>query len=170
MRIALIERIKQSGLPTFDRPLPVGDLGGVLQGNDDYGSIGCNLSPSLSPKFFYDTLRLIRSQSDVQDVLVEVNEVIEEDPEAWPFFDRVYIYADATPQDIAHWAESLHPDSVDEGFIKGKPDSAPDLSPGFKCLWSGGTSLVGRPILAADPLSTGSGRLKGGCRPKGLPH
>jgi len=136
-RKGLIERIGQLGLPLPDRPLPLVTLEEFFVGNDDYGSIGCNLNPMLGPQFFFEKLRLIRRQPNVQDVLVEVVEVEEEDESMWPFSDRVYVFADAAPDAVGQWAAALHPDAVEEGFAAGQPDSAPELRPGFKCysLW-----------------------------------
>lgn len=85
-RRALIERIRVLGLPSPDRLLPLVTLEEFFVGNDDDGSIGCNLQPILGPQFFYEKLRLIRLQSNVQDVLVEVNEVVEHNPKTWPYF------------------------------------------------------------------------------------
>jgi hypothetical protein len=83
-RKELIERIKQRGLPSPDRPMPLVTLEEFFVGNDDYGSIGCNLTPMLGPRFFFERLKFILSQANVQDVLVEVAEVVEEDPATWP--------------------------------------------------------------------------------------
>jgi hypothetical protein len=136
-RTELIERIRMLGLPSLDRPLPLAALEEFFFGNDDYGSIGCNLTPMLGPQFFFEKLKFVRSQPNVQDVLVEVIEVEEADPTMWPFSDRVYVFTDGTPQDVAHWTLDLQPDAIEEGFTNGKPKSAPELKPGYKCysLW-----------------------------------
>jgi hypothetical protein len=101
--------------------------------NDDYGSIGCNLTLMLGPQFFFEKLKLIRSQPNVQDVLVEVTEVGEKNPTVWPFSDRIYVLADGTPEDVAQWTAALQPDAIEEGFSNGKPACAPELKPGYKC-------------------------------------
>src|SRR6266496_334692 len=101
-RKELIERIKLRGLPSPNHPSPLVTLEEFFIGNDDYGSIGCNLTPMLGPQFFFEKLKFIRSQPSVQDVLVEVIEVEEEDPTMWPFADRVYVFTDRTPEDVAH--------------------------------------------------------------------
>ena len=132
-RKELIERIKQRGLPSPDRPMPLVTLEEFFVGNDDYGSIGCNLTPMLGPRFFYERLKFIRSQANVQDVLVEVAEVVEEDPATWPFAARVYVFTDGTAEDVEHWTAPLKPDPIEEGFANGRPDGAPELKPGYKC-------------------------------------
>jgi hypothetical protein len=52
-RQILVNRIKAQGLPSPHRPLPLVTLEEFFTGNDDYGSIGCNLSPPLGPQYFY---------------------------------------------------------------------------------------------------------------------
>ena len=128
----LIERIKILGLPGSDRPLPLVTLEEFFVGNDDYGSIGCNLSPQLGPQVFFERLNFVRSQSNVQEVFVEINEVAE-DPTTWPFADRVYVLTSAAAADVERWTADLLPDSIDEGFAYGEPTSAPALSPGYTC-------------------------------------
>jgi hypothetical protein len=136
-RAELIERVKILGLPSSDGRLPLVTLDEFFFGNDDFGSIGCNLSPMLGPQFFYEKLKSIRSQPNVQDVLVEVTEIEEEDPATWPFSDRVYVFTNATREDVVHWAAALQPDAVEQGLPKGRPDSALELKAGYQCygLW-----------------------------------
>jgi hypothetical protein len=132
-RKELIERIKMLGLPSPDRPLPLVTLEEFFVGNDDDGSIGCNLTPMLGPQFFFEKLKFIRSQPNVQDLLVEVTEVQEEDPAMWPFADTVYVFTDGTPEDVAHWTMILQPDAIEESLANEKPDCALGLKPGYKC-------------------------------------
>jgi hypothetical protein len=128
----LVERIKMLGLCCSDRPLPLVTLEEFFVGNDDFGSIGCNLTPMLGPQMFFERLNSIRSQPNVQDVFVEISEVAE-DPTTWPFADRVYILTSGTPDEIKRWTADLQPDSIQEGLLYGKPFSVPELRPGFKC-------------------------------------
>jgi len=136
-RAELIERLKILGLPSSDGRLALVTLEEFFLGNDDYGSIGCNLSPMLGPQFFYEKLASIRSQPNVQDVLVEVTEIEEEDLAMWPFSDRVYVFTNANLEDVAHWAAALQPDTVQQGLPQGRPESAPELKAGYQCygLW-----------------------------------
>ena len=136
-RRELIERIKALGLPSPDRPLPLVTLEEFFLGNDDYGSIGCNLTPMLGPHFFFEKLKLIRDQPNVQGVYIEVNEVDEADTSMWPFADRVYIFTSGTTEDVASWTTSLRPDEIEDGFAHGTPECAPELKPGYRCyaIW-----------------------------------
>jgi hypothetical protein len=134
-RSELIERVKIVGLPSPGRPLPWVTLEVFFVGNDDFGSIGCNLTPMLGPQFFYEKLKLVRSQPNVQDVFIEVAEVEEEEFAIWPFSERVYIYTDAPPEDVACWTAALRPDAIEEGFANGKPHCSPELRPGYRCYY-----------------------------------
>lgn len=100
-------------------------------GNDDRGSIGCNLGDD-QPKIsaFYDILRAIRSRPEVQDVLVRICEY--DNPNSWPYTDTVYIIASATPQDVRCWVEPLRPDEVYAGWMYGAPPNVPVLQSGMK--------------------------------------
>lgn len=135
-RDTLIERIKALGLPSPDRPFPLVTLEEFFDGNDDYGSIGCNLTPMRAPGFFFEILKRIRSLPNVQDVLVEIVQV-EQDHSAWPFSDRVYVFTNAARDELAQWAAPLKPDAIEEGFSNGKHSCAPAITSGFRCysLW-----------------------------------
>jgi hypothetical protein len=112
--------------------LPVVKLEEIFTGNDDYGSIGCNLSPPLGPQYFCKRLNEIRERSNVHDVLVEINEVVEEDSTTWPFSESVYIFTNATHIEVAQWAAALQRDAVEEGFANGRPRRVKDLPPDIK--------------------------------------
>src|SRR5262249_43406109 len=133
----LIERITVLGLPSPDHPLPLVTLEEFFEGNDNYGSIGCQLTPMLGPEFFFLTFKSIRSLPNLHGVLVEVAEVEPEDSLAWPFSDRVYVFTDAERDELAQWAAPIKPDAIQEGFSNGKHRCAPAIVSGFKCysLW-----------------------------------
>lgn len=134
-RLELIDRVKALRLLLPDCPRPLVTLEEFFEGNDDCGSIGCNLSPMPVPRSFYDRLRSIRSQPKVQDILVEISEILENDQEAWPFSDTIYIYADAILDEVLHWAAALQPDAVEEILIEAPYVS--ELKRDFRCyrLW-----------------------------------
>jgi hypothetical protein len=137
-RDRLIEKVTRLGPPPRTREdpeqYPVVSLEDFFEDNRDPGSIGCNLSESVNPGIdgFFEILKRIRDRSDVQDVLVEVHEVVEEDPTVWPFSDRIYIISSATREDVESWVSVLHPDEVAEGFVFGVPSGAPLLKSGMR--------------------------------------
>jgi hypothetical protein len=99
-------------------------------GNDDRGSIGCNLGED-QPKIskFFDTLRNIRSRADARDVLVRICEY--DNPNSWPYTDTVYILASAAIEDVRRWVELLKPDEVYAEWMYGAPPKAPPLKSGM---------------------------------------
>lgn len=130
----LIEKITKLGLPPQvmgdPRPCPVVSLEDFFEGNNDPGSIGCNLSESDNPgiSVFFKTLKGIRDRQNVQDVLVEINEM-PDDKTMWPFSDRIYIITSAGAEDVESWVRALHPDEIGEGFVYGTPPGAPFVQP-----------------------------------------
>lgn len=65
-RTNLIAKIKAQGLPSADRPLPIVSLEDFFTGNNEYGSIGCNLADHPGPQLFFKVLKEIRARSTVQ--------------------------------------------------------------------------------------------------------
>jgi hypothetical protein len=95
-------------------------------GNNDLGSIGCNLGrghPGIAA--FYDTLQAIRSRPGVQDVLVRVCEY--DSPSSWPFSDTAYVLSSATLDEVQRWTATLQPSEVYAEWMYGSPPKAPSL-------------------------------------------
>ena len=132
-RTELIATIK-SQPDSVEGPWPVVSLEEFFVGNDDEGSIGCNLLEHPGVDAFYGHLRGIRARSDVHDVLVEIYEVEESDPSMWPFSERIYILTDADPIVVAEWLVPLEPDEVEEGWFQGKPDRVTSLGPNVRVV------------------------------------
>ena len=116
--------------------MPVVSLEDFFVGNEDEGSIGCNLDEHPGLPFFFETLQNIRNRADVQDVLVEITDIDNlevPDDDMWAFSDRVYIITSANLEEVERWVEELIPDEVEEGWSYGKlPESAPQISEGNK--------------------------------------
>ena len=131
----LLERIIALGL--LSPNLPLVTLEEFFEGNDDYGSIGCNLTPMLGPAFFFETLKHIRSLPNVWNVLVEVAEFEPEEFLTWPFSDTVYVFTNANPDKVAQWVAPIKPDAIQEGFSNEKHRYAPPNTANFKyfSLW-----------------------------------
>lgn len=73
---------------------PVVSLELFFDGNEDPGSIGCNLSDHPGPDGFYRVLSAIRDRPDVYGVWVGISEVM--DPDEWPFSDHIYFVTTAS--------------------------------------------------------------------------
>jgi hypothetical protein len=86
---------------------PPGELRGIVVsledffvGNDDRGSIGCNLGPEQPPiAEFYRILREIRSRANVQDVLVRIYDD-DDDPSSWAYTDTVYLVSSGSLDEV----------------------------------------------------------------------
>lgn len=136
-RDALIEKILAQGdMSDLDRPAPVVSLEDFFHGNEDLGSIGCNLADHPGIKRFFEVLSDVRARADVQDVLVEIYEIMEGEAE-WPFSERVYVITSATADDVMRWVAELDPSEAQEGWAGAAPDAAPLIEAGMKVcsLW-----------------------------------
>ncbi len=93
--------------------LPLVCLEDFFDGNDDFGSIGCNLPDEVHPGpiGFYSVLKSIQERSDVQHVLVEIYETSNGN---WPYSERIYVLTSADQDSVEKWLASLRPDAVDE--------------------------------------------------------
>ncbi|EAQ78328.1 hypothetical protein [Blastopirellula marina] len=115
-RKALIEHIQSIGGLGMSAPAPVAPLHLFFDGNDDYGSIGCNLTDHPGPQGFYETLRSIHQRSDVVDVLVQIYEIEEDDVTMWPFSERVFIVTTADRETIAELLTRLQPTDIESEY------------------------------------------------------
>lgn len=131
-------RVNQNGdvnNPSTQRPLLT--LGEFFDGNEDVGSIGCNLSPPPGPGKFHEVLKRIAARPDVADVRVQVT--MFDDPEMWPFSDTVWIITSATPDKVAEWFDaSIRPDRCVAGWTEGvsfEPVKVPEGMRPVGCWW-----------------------------------
>jgi hypothetical protein len=126
-RAALINTIL-----AFDAPrdiMPVVPLEAFFDGNDDLGSIGCNLPEHPGTQRFWEALAAIKARPEVQDVLVGIYEIVE-DETSWPFSQTVYVLTTANAPEVQEWVAELVPDEVTEGFLQDDPPGMPSLRPG----------------------------------------
>jgi len=133
-RDELIGKIRAQGfsLPIRQNtPFPLVSLEDFFQGNNDEGSIGCNLLEHPGLDLFYKLLKGIRNRNDVQDVVVAIIEVEEDFPDMWPFSDHVYIITSASQPEVEEWLRDLQPNEVNEGWVHEKPPYAPEILPGY---------------------------------------
>ena len=133
-RFRLIQIVNAQGPIDLQNPSPVVSLEDFFEGNQDMGSIGCNLIKHPGTQRFFEILRLIRERPDVQDVLIEINELDESDVSSWPFSERVYLYTTARREEVSNWLAPLEPDEIEEGFNQGKPSVAPEPDDGVRVL------------------------------------
>ena len=82
-----------------------------FDGNDDLGSIGCNLDPHPGMDAFASVLTGLLRRSDVEAVYAQISEL---DPGevCWPFTDTVLVAGRISADDLRSTVSSLQPDEV----------------------------------------------------------
>lgn len=130
--LAEIER--QGGYESADGPEPVVSLEAFFDGNDDVGSIGCNLTDHPGVDRFFTVLRDVRERPEVQDVWVGISEVMTDGE--WPFSDHVYVVTSASADDVLRWTGALHPEpDVASDWWNDVPPARPfRVPPGMRVL------------------------------------
>lgn len=114
-RNALVERLNSEPEPQL---VPIGEF---FDGNDDLGSIGCNLLDHPGIEAFHAAFVRLQERDDVVAVYAQIAEV---DPgeDCWPFSDTVFVVGSITPDDLAAELEGLEPDEVGAAEDFGAPE------------------------------------------------
>jgi hypothetical protein len=102
-----------------------------FDGNDDLGSIGCNLGsyhPGLA--HFEKILRLIEAREDVDEVWLMIYDLEEGE---WPFSENVFIFGTVAESTIHPMLESLEPSEIHELRVDWPPSRAEHLA-GRQCI------------------------------------
>jgi hypothetical protein len=94
-------------------------------GNDDGGSIWCNIQNPIPPDRVFDILRGIRDRDRVADVVVLVTQY-DGGKEEWPFSDTVYVITTAGADDVVSWFDPEH--APDEYWLAAKPEEFETLT------------------------------------------
>jgi hypothetical protein len=132
-RNRLLEVIKAKGIPVGGRGAgPTVTIEDFFEGNDDLGSIGCNLLPHPGVSKFYQTLAAIKSRDDVQDVLVEIADLVDEN--SWPFADKVFVLTSIPADSLQKLMADLQADEVGEFPPISVPSDLPPLKKGMQIL------------------------------------
>ena len=82
-----------------------------FDGNDDLGSIGCNLDPHPGIDTFRQVLTGLLARPDVQAVYARISELDPGDG-CWPFTDTVLVVGTVPPDELRQAVEELQPDEV----------------------------------------------------------
>jgi len=115
-RNALVEKLGSEHEPQLV-PIDV-----FFDGNDDLGSIGCNLLEHPGIEAFRAIFARLSEREDVDAIFAQIAEVDPGD-DCWPFSDTVFVVGTLTVEDLASELSALEPDEIGaaEGF--GAPDS-----------------------------------------------
>jgi len=82
-----------------------------FDGNDDLGSIGCNLTEDPGMDAFRDTFARIARRPDVATVYAQIAEL---DPgeDCWPFADTIFVVGSLSEDELAEALAPLEPDEI----------------------------------------------------------
>jgi hypothetical protein len=131
-RNALLEKLKVQSIPVGQHSGPTVSIGDFFEGNDDAGSIGCNLMLHPGVNKFYKLFADIRSRRDVQDVRVEIKDLVDE--HSWPFADTVFVLTSMTQGNLRDLVVALEPDEVGPFPSDSIPRDLPPLKEGMKVM------------------------------------
>jgi hypothetical protein len=92
-------------------PTPAVPLEQFFEGNDDEGSIGCNLTPHPGIDTFYQTLAKLRDGGAVSGIWILAKQ--HDWKPGWPFSDEVLIRTTLDKNGIASHLQHLRPDTVE---------------------------------------------------------
>jgi hypothetical protein len=82
-----------------------------FDGNDDLGSIGCNLPEHPGIATFRQTFARIAGRPDVEAIYARISEVDPGD-DCWPFADTVFVVGAIPADELASELKALEPDEV----------------------------------------------------------
>jgi hypothetical protein len=83
-------------------------------GNDDPGSIGCNLLEHPGTATFRRVLESVLARPDVSAVAVEVTDTFADGEDAFPFYsERVWVFTSLGPEAVAKLVRELQPSTVE---------------------------------------------------------
>jgi hypothetical protein len=125
-----------------------------FDGNDDEGSIGCNLTDHPGIDVFRSVLLGILGRADVVAAYAQISEV---DPgvEYWPFADWVFVVGTISRGDLANALAPLQPD----GSVRAQP--LPATTAGVSRTKPSATTTVPSPTSGRRCRSTPTSRRAG---------
>jgi hypothetical protein len=118
-RNALIQTIQSQ--PEFVEYRAVVTIAEFFDGNDDLGSIGCNLSEHPGLDHFRKILDDLEKRPDVEQVWMQIHDLEEGE---WPFSENILIVGEIPVSDITRLSESLQPSEISELQVDWTPTRA----------------------------------------------
>ena len=120
MDAAKCRKLKQELL---DQPEPqVVPIERFFDGNDDLGSIGCNLTEHPGIEAFRNIFRTLAQRPDVEAIYAQISELDPGD-DYWPFTDTVLVAGTISADELRSIVARLQPDEVGRGAELGAPKS-----------------------------------------------
>lgn len=107
-----------------------------FDGNDDLGSIGCNLTEHPGMDVFRDILTGILRRPGVEAVYAQISELDPGDG-CWPFADTVFVVGKISADELRDAVATLQPDTVGDAEDFGIPSQISERhsSPVFAIWW-----------------------------------
>ena len=115
-RNLLIEKLSDQAEPQL---VPVLEF---FDGNDDVGSIGCNLLDHPGIDVFRTTFSRLMQRGDVQAIYAQIAELDPGD-DSWPFTDTIFVVGTLSQSDLEAELSLLEPDEVGAAEDFGVPDT-----------------------------------------------
>lgn len=104
-----------------------------LNGNEDLGSIGCNLEPHPGLAAFRDVVRRVSLHPSVIAVYAEITDMMDElDEDSWPFSESLIVLTSESDEQVMAWFSPLMPDEVYD-YDGDPPSYAPEAPE--DCRW-----------------------------------
>jgi hypothetical protein len=94
-------------------------------GNDDLGSIGCNLSDHPGLSHFRDVLQSIEARDDVDEIWLQIYDLEEGD---WPFSENVLIFGTVPKSAVEQMTKTLQPSEIGEMLLDWTPSREAHLA------------------------------------------
>lgn len=104
-RNALVERLAKEPEPLL---VPIEEF---FDGNDDLGSIGCNLIHHPGIETFRKTFDALKSRPDVEAIYAHISE-LDAGPTCWPFSDTIIVFGRIAAKELKRALAPLEPDEV----------------------------------------------------------
>ena len=96
-----------------------------FDGNDDLGSIGCNLTDHPGLDVFKEVTDKLLALPGVDQVWIQIYDLEEGD---WPFAENILVFGTVAPGDVATLADEIMPSEVQEMQVDWTPSRVPSLA------------------------------------------
>lgn len=105
-----------------------------FDGNDDPGSIGCNLMEHPGVEVFREAFVGLLNRPDVQAVYAQISELDPGDG-CWPFSDTILVVGTISEQDLSKAVFGLEPDEVGSGQFHTLPEAVRQHGAPVLAVW-----------------------------------
>jgi len=122
-RSALIHTIRSQ--PEFLEGRALVTIAEFFDGNDDLGSIGCNLNEHPGMDHFRKILGHLENRPDIEQIWMQIYDLEEGD---WPFSENVIVIGTIPLSEVERLTESLQPSEISELQFNWAPTRAKNVN------------------------------------------